>query len=275
MKRLFATDLDGTILPHNGTFHIDDLKSLIRMGEEGIIRVVATGRSLFFSFRVLPDDFPIDYLVFSSGAGVYNWRTKKIIRSLHLNRTQVCNVENFFANKGLGYTLHKYIPENHQFWYKKALNPHPDLNRFVENRSDFATPISALNETEENFSQLLTILDEPMEAEQILSDLKEVKVIRATSPIDGKSIWIEVFHQEASKASGIQLICGIEMINHQNVWVLGNDYNDVDMLNQFYPRAFVVNNAPDELKVRYNVVPSVSDAGMSVLAKEILEQPVI
>ncbi len=275
MKRLFATDLDGTILPHNGSFHMDDMKSLTRMGEEGIIRVVATGRSLFFSFRVLPDDFPIDYLVFSSGAGVYNWRTKEIIRSLHLNRTQVCNVENFFTNKGLGYTLHKYIPENHQFWYKKASNPHPDLNRFVENRIDFATPISALNETEENFCQLLTILDEPVEAEQILSELKEVKVIRATSPIDGKSIWIEVFHQEASKAIGIQLICDIEKINHQNVWVLGNDYNDMDMLNSFYSRAFVVNNAPDELKARYNVVPSVSDAGMSLLAKDILEQPVI
>lgn len=275
MKRLFATDLDGTILPHNGSFHKNDLKSLARMGEEGIIRVVATGRSLFFSFKALHDEFPIDYLVFSSGAGVYNWRTKEIIRSLHLNRAQVDNVESLFTNKGLGYTLHKYIPDNHQFWYKTASNSHPDLCRFVENRIDFASPISTLNETEENFSQMLTILDEPVEVEQILRELTEVKVIRATSPIDGKSIWIEVFHHEASKASGIQLICDIEKISHQNVWVLGNDYNDVDMLNSFYPRSFVVSNAPDELKARYNVVPSVANAGMSVLAKAILEQPVI
>lgn len=270
MKRLFATDLDGTILPHEGSFNRIDIEALVNLGEKGIVRVIATGRSLLFALRALNEDFPIDYLVFSSGAGVYDWKKKKIIRSLHLNRTQVSYLQTFFSGRGLGYTLHRDIPDNHCFWYEHVSNSHPDLSRFVQNRIDYATPIAELGASENDFCQMLTIIDEPFQAEQILNELKGVKTIRATSPIDGKSIWIEVFHHEASKASGIALICEIEKIVSHNVWVLGNDYNDIDMLNAYFPNSFVVENAPFDLKQKYQVVPAVSEGGMARLANEIM-----
>lgn len=270
MKQLFATDLDGTILPHDGQFHKNDMDALRLMGKKGIIRVVATGRSLHYAFKVMDDAFPIDYLVFSSGAGVYNWRKKEIMRTLQLNRSQVSRVQHFFTNRGLGYTLHRHIPGNHFFWYHHDSLPHPDLNRFVNSRQEFAIPIADLNEGEESFCQMLTIIDKPVEAEQIIKELEGVKTIRATSPLDGESIWIEIFHQEASKASGIAHICEFEGINSNNVWVLGNDYNDLDMLNGYYPNSFVVENAPAELKQKYQVVPAVENAGMSLLAKDLM-----
>lgn len=270
MKRLFATDLDGTILPHEGSFHLKDLDALEQMGQQGIVRVVATGRSLYYAFKALDADFPIDYLVFSSGAGVFDWRHKKILRTLHLNRSQVSGVQSFLHQKGLGYTLHRYIPDNHCFWYKEGNVFHPDLNRFVQNRIDFATPIERLGDTEDAFCQILTILDEPLEASHFFDHLDGVKVIRATSPIDGKSIWIEIFHQHASKASGIQMVCNLEQVCHEGVWVLGNDYNDLDMLNHFHLHAYVVANAPDPLKQKFRIVPSVNEAGMSILAGSML-----
>lgn len=270
MKRLFATDLDGTILPHDGSFNIKDIEALREMGRNGIIRVVATGRSLYFALVALQDDFPIDYLVFSSGAGVFDWHKKEIIRSLHLERNQVDDLQSFLSGMGLGYTLHRHIPDNHFFWFKHSEVPHPDMHRFVQNRMDFATPISLLNDDINHFCQMLTILNSPDEAECIFNELKGVNVVRATSPLDGKSIWIEMFHSQASKASGITLICEIEKINSKNVWVLGNDYNDVDMLNSFFPRSFVVENAPADLKKYYKTVPSVHEAGMSMLITEMM-----
>ena len=44
---LFVTDLDGTLLRSDRTFAADDLAALRRLGECGVVRVVATGRSLF------------------------------------------------------------------------------------------------------------------------------------------------------------------------------------------------------------------------------------
>lgn len=271
VRSLFATDLDGTILPHEGQFNVCDVDTLNQMGQNGIIRVIATGRSLHYAFKVLKNDFPIDYLVFSSGAGVYDWRKKEILRTLHLNRAQIGQIIDVFNLRGLGYTLHQNIPGNHYFWHKAALKQHPDLTRFINSRLDFAKPIGELNEKEEFFSQMLTMIDEPCDAHIISKQLVNVKTVRATSPLDGKSIWIEVFHRDASKASGIDLICEIENIAESNVWVLGNDYNDIDMLNRYFPRAFVVENAPADLKEKYKVVPAVYDAGMSVLVKEYLQ----
>jgi hydroxymethylpyrimidine pyrophosphatase-like HAD family hydrolase len=270
MKRLFATDLDGTILPHNGKFHPSDLDALNLMGQKGIIRVVATGRSIHSALTAMDEDFPIDYLVFSSGAGVYDWRKKVIIRSLHLTRSQVVGVQSFFAERGLGYTIHQHIPNNHYFWYHHGENRHPDLLRFVQNRIDYAIPIGGLTDVEDTFCQMLTIIDKPGEIDLILNGLSDVKAIRTTSPIDGESIWIEVFHLEASKASGIDLICNIENINASNVWVLGNDFNDVDMLSKYLPQSFVVENAPVELKQIYQVVPAVGMAGMSILVNKMM-----
>ena len=271
MKQLFATDLDGTILPHNGEFHPNDLEALHLLGNKGVIRVVATGRSIFSALSAMNPDFPIDYLVFSSGAGVYDWRKKEILRSLHLTYNQVIHIQKAFIQRGLGYTIHQQIPENHFFWYCFDDNRHPRLARFVENRFRFAKHINGLCDVRESFCQMLTIVDTPFEAAQIIEELQGVKVIRATSPLDGESIWIEVFHLEASKANGIELICDIEEISHDNVWVLGNDYNDVDMLVKYKPQSFLVENAPADLKQIYRVVPAVTNAGMSVLVKMMLK----
>ena len=67
---LFATDLDGTLLRDDKSISRDDWKSLHLLGEKGIVRVAATGRSMFKVKQVLPKDTPVDYIVFSSGAGI-------------------------------------------------------------------------------------------------------------------------------------------------------------------------------------------------------------
>ena len=67
---LFITDLDGTLLRSDRTFAAADLAGLRRLGELSVIRVVATGRSMFSFERIRPAGLPIDYVIFSSGAGI-------------------------------------------------------------------------------------------------------------------------------------------------------------------------------------------------------------
>ena len=75
--KAIITDLDGTILPQGENISTSTLHTLEQLGAEGIIRIIATGRTLFAARKFLPDNFPIDYLVFSSGAGIMRWRDKK------------------------------------------------------------------------------------------------------------------------------------------------------------------------------------------------------
>ena len=82
--KAIITDLDGTILPQGENISPSTRHTLEQLGKEGIVRVIATGRTLFAARKFLPDDFPIDYLVFSSGAGIMRWEDKKILAAHHL-----------------------------------------------------------------------------------------------------------------------------------------------------------------------------------------------
>jgi len=86
-------DLDGTLLNSSKKIGNDDWKTLEKIGHEGIIRVFATGRTLYSALTVLNDLTPFDYLVFSSGAGIVNWKTKEIIYKTALNNEQITRIE--------------------------------------------------------------------------------------------------------------------------------------------------------------------------------------
>ena len=259
--RVIATDLDGTLLPHGGQFHANDLDALIRLGEQGIVRIIATGRSLWSAQKVLHDDFPIDYLVFSSGAGIYCWKEKRLLHSYSIPFEDVRMAMNLFKAHNLAFTLHHKSPFNHQFYYHKGTNPHPNLFDYLSHYHPHGTLMHDEAQPGE-YSQLLAFMPNKALFDQLRPEIVNMKTVRATSPIDNSSIWLECFNPKVSKANGIEMICQQCGISPDQVGVIGNDYNDLDMLNAF-AHAGVVNNAPDELTKQFLVMPSVNDAGFS------------
>ena len=56
-------DLDGTLLNDKRKVGEKDIKTLKQLGEKDIVRIIATGRSLYSFNEVINEDFPIDYLI--------------------------------------------------------------------------------------------------------------------------------------------------------------------------------------------------------------------
>ncbi len=260
-RLLLATDLDGTILAHKGQFHTKDLEVLRQLGEEGVVRVVATGRTLQSALSVLAPDFPIDYLVFSSGAGVYCWKEKRLLITKHLGYEKTKELVEVFQQYHVEYTLHHPIPENHLFFHPEGDDPHPDFERYLEFNKGHAELING-RVPQLDYTQTLAFMPDMLVFKAIEQQVAGVKVVRATSPIDGVSIWMECFHQEVSKAKGILEVCKLEGVNEKDVTVVGNDYNDLDMLDTF-TQAFVVDNAPGELKDQFTILCAVTEAPLN------------
>ena len=261
MTKLLATDLDGTILARNASFNDADLEVLKSIGEQGIIRVVATGRPLDSCLKVLGNDFPIDYLVFSSGAGVYCWKEKKLLIIKHLGYKNTKALVDIFNKHHVEYTLHHPIPDNHLFFHPEGNGAHPDFERYLQFNNADAELING-HTPELDYTQTLAFMPDINTFEAISSQIKDIKVVRATSPIDGQSIWMECFNKNVSKANGILEVCKIENIAIENVTALGNDYNDLDMLSTF-DQVFVVDNAPDDLKKQFDNLKSVYEAPLN------------
>lgn len=111
-------------------------------------------------------------------------------------------------------------------------------------------------------SQLLGVVNHD-NVDKILEDLKykltNCSIIRSTSPLDGKSTWIEVFASNVSKSNGAIWLADKLNVNQQNVFAVGNDYNDLDLL-EWAGKSFIVRNAPEVLKKRFHAVAS-NDCG--------------
>lgn len=260
---MVITDLDGTLLNPDQGVSQQDYETLEELGRDGDIRVIATGRSPFSFQKVIPRDFPIDYLVFSSGSGIMDWKTGEILETHTLDAATVEGLVHLFLRENVSFKVLLPAPLNHHFIYFRNNKHHPDFEQRMEYYRGFEQAIQLDPPNFHEASQLLIILDHQVSEFNRLSALCHgVKVIRATSPIDHTSIWMEVFHPGVSKGHACASLCRRLNIPAEHTLAVGNDYNDLDLLD-FAGQSFVVENAPEDLISRYSVVRSNRNSGFS------------
>ena len=93
-------------------------------------------------------------------------------------------------------------------------------------------------------------------------ELHALSVVRTTSPLDGQSRWIEIFSSQVSKARASQRIAGELGIREELVMAIGNDYNDLDLL-QWAQTSYVVSDSPAELLAGFSRVRSGDESDFS------------
>lgn len=253
---IFATDFDGTLLRNDGTFSAKDLTALVTLRENGCAVVLATGRSPFSLQRCLGErTLPVDWYVLSSGAGVMN-SIGEVTLSRTLSQDDTLEIHNAFAELGISDTsIQGTFPDAHILhWmegkrcsdFRKRLAYYRDFSKVIDNPEIPSTEVIGFVH--------------PDQAEDILSALKETigkkySIVRATSPIDHKTVWIEIFSRGVNKASACDIIREYLRIPLQLTAAVGNDWNDIQML-RWAERSFVSANAPEELLKEFENVPS-------------------
>jgi hydroxymethylpyrimidine pyrophosphatase-like HAD family hydrolase len=274
-KGMVVTDLDGTLFQRERRCSPRNLSTLALLGELGVLRVIATGRHLVSARRVLTEEFPIDYLVFSSGAGILDWKRQRLLRKLNMSQAELVRAFAVVAGLRLDFMLHRPIPENHLFFYYRASDgPNPDFEARCVLYREFASPgaeaassgrPSALSPPVEQACQILAI--EPPSAAasaypELKAELPEMTVVLTTSPLDGRSRWIEIFSGRVSKALASAWIARRAGLPARGVLAVGNDYNDLDLLC-WAGHSYVVDGAPEELARRFPSVGTGDEAGFS------------
>ena len=262
---MFVTDLDGTLKPSGGGFGSADIKALEGLMSQGVITAIATGRSLFSYSRDIRNPLPIDFIIFSSGAGILRTSDWKVIRSVQLNPNQAEQAISFLLDFDLDFMVQRPIPEEHRLFYHSTGRPNPDFERRLKLYKDHAEPMRGMNKNTLYATQLVAIIPEPEGVsayEKVKNQLSGLTVIRTTSPLDHSSIWIEIFPENVSKSQAVQWLADGRGLSPQDVLCLGNDFNDLDML-EWAGTSFVVANSADELKKRFPMVASNNDGGVA------------
>jgi len=262
---LFVCDFDGTLLRSDRSFSKADLEALKRLDEFGIVRAIATGRSIYSLNTISISELPVDFIIFSSGAGITQHPGGQIIRKVSLEAHEVSRAIAILRADDLDFMVHRPIPDNHVFGYFESTPANADFKRRIDLYSQFAFPLDDVSDGFGTATQLLAILP-PTGSLQVLETIRKklpgFKIIQTTSPLDGQSTWIEIFPATVSKGLTVAWLTAEFDIDPGQTLSIGNDYNDLDLL-EWTANSFVVENAPDDLKKRFPVVASNNENGVA------------
>ena len=273
---LVVTDLDGTLLDSASRLGGANRRALEALGRNGTVRAVATGRSLYSARTVMPADFPVDYLVFSSGAGIVSWADGRLLRSRTMAPAVVSGIVARLRTLSLDFMVHHAVPDTHCFhFFRSSDGGNADFERRIERYARFSRLLCDGDGLpgEVEVSQLLVV--EPPGTDSHLDllgrELEGVNVVRTTSPLDHASTWIELFPIGVSKSHAADWLRERHAIEPVHTVAVGNDYNDLDML-EWAGRAYVVSNAPPSMRARFEVVRSNDEGGFTDAVRPLLRE---
>lgn len=264
--KMFITDLDGTLFRSDHSFSKNDLDMLEKLGSLGVIRVLATGRSLFSLKRSIPFHLPVDYLIFSTGLGVASYPDphKHTLKTETLSHEDTKTIASLLENLGVDYMIQDPVPDNHAFAFRHFGRENSDFNTRLDFYKGHYRAISPNIMDLGPSSQFLAMIPGGNGKETLdclRRTLHAYTVINSSSPFDGKTMWIEIFPKSVSKSKAATWLSNQLKIDRNDIVAVGNDYNDEDLL-EWVGQAFVVANSPPDMKKRFSVVASNNHEGV-------------
>ncbi len=269
--RIVFTDLDGTLLNSEKKISPLNLQCLHDLGEKKITRVIATGRSLYSFQKLFTNTIPVDYLIFSTGAGVMDLQSEELLHSSSLSHDDSMSIADYLIDSEVDFMVHHDVPHNHHFTYYATGATNPDFYRRIELYSTFAEKYTSLTELPPASAQVIAIFPEDLTRfNQVRDGLTDFQLTRTTSPLDGQSIWLEIFPRYVSKGYGADWLCNHLCLERNSTLGIGNDYNDISLL-RYTQHSFVVENAPLDLKEVFQTTRSNNENGFYHAANLVMQ----
>ncbi len=271
MIKLLALDLDGTLLNSRGKIS-DENKSAIRKAEEkGVLVTIATGRR----FRdALPVALEAEFnapIITHNGALLKFAQTLETVAFSTIKTETVSEIlrvgKNFGGDALLSADPHgkgtlfydtvsdKNIPLKKYLAWANTLHG-DEAESSVHHVEDLSDIIKNLETVHVSFSGMC----EPMRGiEKILQDeLKDLVNILATVYPHLDFTLLDILPPHASKAHGVNELAEIHHLTSENVMCIGDNFNDLEML-EYAGTPVVMGNASPELLERAEFYTTLSN----------------
>ncbi len=272
MKRLYISDLDGTLLHSDQTLSQYEIEKIKEFSEKGILFTVATARSMITG-KMLLGDLPFSApLVLMNGVFVYDMANEKVVKFFPIEERPYKEVLSIFRSLNLHPNVFSFdgekmtircegVDTNAMQWFFDTRKEMLD-GRFYE-----VEDLENLPKNEKpvyfNFFAPKEMLDE---ADKRLKNVKGINY--AFYPDQYTNGWLmEIFSSDASKSGAMNYIK--EFLGATETVAFGDNLNDLQMLNAA-DRAVVVHNAVEEVKKIAHIIigENNDDSVIKFIAKE-------
>ncbi len=259
MIKLLALDLDGTLLDSRGEISLKNKKAVKDAEDKGVLVTIATGRR----FRdALPVGLEMELnapLITHNGALLkYAQTLETVAVSILSNVTvrEILRVGKAFGGdallsadpNGKGVLFYdtvsdENVPLQKYISWSKTLHG-ADAEDAVHHVSDLADEIETLETVHVSFSGKCAPM---VEMERVLKNElgASVNILTTVYPRLDFTL-IDILPPDASKGTAVEKLAAINNLTAENVMVMGDNFNDLEML-EFAGTAVLMGNASPEL----------------------------
>lgn len=275
MIKLVASDLDGTIIDKHNDIYKDNFKAISVLNSKNIPFVICTGKT-YSIYKGLCSSFNASYGVFGNGTSIINLKTGEEIYNSLLNNLDVLNIVKIAKRSNLHihvYTKNQIITE--ELLYLDLRNYKLQKSNIYNNKLEFTIVpdlLKYLSKKETFISKIIISSTNSLEKvqEEIQNSLNVcVLNIKKYGKFKDKIInkeyeYLDIIPKNASKGNALQILGNYLNINKDEILAIGDNLNDLDMVEQA-GIGVAVGNAYSELKqvANYTTKKNVEQGGFA------------
>ena len=268
-KKLFAFDLDGTLLNSEQKLSPGNAKALAEASKKGHLVIMVTGRNYIYSQLSLKQHWELfNYFVGNNGAVIHSIKGKKIkTKDNMMDYNFVIDILEELRRMGgtiqvstewevfTDYLFDKEVKIFKEGMKERLIDPFPSVFKMTD-------------EDKKNIVQVSVHLEEhnvrPMQAKWI-KEYGDKYEFTITSKHN-----IDINAKNICKLNAIKEIVSLEDIKYENVYVFGDTQNDIKGL-EYYKNTFAMENALPETKkaAKYTIGHNDTDTIAEVVLKNI------
>lgn len=261
-KGIVFFDADGTIIKNNKISKLT-IEAFDKLKKNGYILVLSTGRALPAIDGVLKEMNFENMICSAGGVVIVN---NKMIHSKPMKKESLKELVEYFDKHNIIYNMEA----NDYIWMKKG-QKEKYLRLFDVPKKDVVSE----DEYNKAVERLTMISNRTMEVEDINNiEVNKIHYYEADVLYDGNEFPMsykeieeefgdrykcvslslsklfsggEICEKEISKKVGMDVVLKYFNIDKENIYAIGDDYNDREML-EYAPKSIAMGNAPEEIK---------------------------
>lgn len=258
MIKLVASDLDGTIIDRDNEIYKSNFKAISDINNSSIPFVICTGKT-YSVYQGLSSAFQASYGIFGNGTSIIDLKTGEEIYKSLLNSSSVKNIIELAKKNNLHvhiYTKNQIVTE--ELLFLDLRNYRLQKDNIYNNKLEFKIVpdlLQYLSKKETPISNIIISSTSSLEKvqEEILNTL-DVSVLNIKkygkfkdTIINKEYEYLDIIPKNVSKWNALQFLSNYLKINSDEILAIGDNLNDLDMIEKA-GIGIAVNNAYPKLK---------------------------
>jgi Cof subfamily protein (haloacid dehalogenase superfamily) len=273
--KLFAIDLDGTLLSPSGVVSSRTKDAVLSVVKSGARVCFATGRNFTESRAVLQSVGHFDAAVFVGGALVYDTRTHQTLKRTLMHPELARELAKFFESQGhAALALQDTHTAGVDYLASEEFDLHGDTERWLKATQSKLRRVADLAGYPHEHTMRVSIVTNRERGTRVRDELNKAFGDRIvshnfTSVFNDISV-VEAFDPTVNKWQGVMHVAQVLGIKPEEIVAAGDDANDVPMVRNA-GLGVAMGNASDEVKhAARRVIGRNSEDGLAQFLEETL-----